>query len=73
MSVSSANIEEATFAEVQKYMEDHGVIELRIWWEGVHKVWFYRAVLRGGAAVSGGGHTSMAGAMKALVHALEEA
>lgn len=76
MSVSANNLDEATAAEIQKYMEDHGVVDLHMKRERyANKVtgWTVVAKLSTGVQVAGGPFPEMSDAMKFLVHKLEEA
>ncbi len=69
-SISLTNIDEATAAELQKYMEDHGVVEIKM--SRIKTIWRYEVTLVNGGLLYGD-DDSMGGCMKAIIHKLEEA
>lgn len=76
MTVLASNIEGATLAELQKYMEEHGVVEIVMRRErSLDNVtgWIIVATLVNNTQIAGGPFPEMKDAMKFLIHKLEEA
>lgn len=74
MNITNDNIDEATAEELQKYMDDHGVADIRMSREhhGYGSGVMLTATLRSGAVINGGPFKNLGEAMRFLVRQLEE-
>lgn len=72
VNISRDNIDEASAAELQKYMTDKGVKDLRLN-KPSKEGWYLHAVLVNGAVIAGGPYPDMAACLHMLVMRLEEA
>lgn len=76
MNITKDNLDEATAAELQKYMEEHGVVELsmkRERYADKKTGWTVIAKLTNDTQIAGGPFNEMSDGMKFLVQKLEEA
>ena len=71
--ITKSNLDEATAAELQRYMEDHGIVDLHMARRAEVRGWVYTAVLKDGTVLAGGPLPEMSDCMKALIQKLEEA
>lgn len=69
--ISKDNIDEATAAELQKYMEDHGIIDIRMRKNPGLGGWFYTVVLLRGSVLAGGPLKEMSDCMKDIIRKVE--
>lgn len=72
-SITNANIDAASAAELQKYMEDHGVVDLHMRRFAREGGWSLIAKLSNDRQVAGGPFKEMKDAIAFLVRKLEEA
>lgn len=72
-TITKNNLDEATAAELQRYMEDHGIVDIHMTRRADLRGWVFVAVLKNGSALAGGPLPEMSDCMKAIVQKLEEA
>lgn len=70
MIINKNNLDEATAAELQKYMEDKGIKEMRM--ARTHLGWYVTAAFSDASVIHGGPLPEMSDCMKYLVTKLEE-
>lgn len=68
--ISKSNIDAATAAEIQKYLDDKGITELRM--RKTKAGWYYDATFTDRSVLAGGPYPEMSDCMQDLIKLLDE-